>query len=115
MFVCDQCGQQRQDSEASLRQVGGAGLLCISCVSQQTQGSESSRLMDMFRERDFERRENIALRVLVANLGNPAMNGPNSVLAVPALIKASFRVADEFILYSTESFKLEMKRSGQTD
>lgn len=115
MFVCDKCGNQRQDAEASMRQVGGSGVICIACVSQQTQGCESSRLMDMFREKDFERRESIALHILAANLANPQMNGQNSALSVPGLIKASFRVADEFILYSTETFKLELKRSCQVE
>jgi len=115
MFVCDKCGESRSDSEALLRQVGGSGVICRQCFQMGGDTLKNSALMQSFRERDFERRESIALAILAANLSNPAMNGPNVVLTVRALIAASFKTADEFILFSTESYRLELKVSGQVD
>lgn len=115
MFVCDKCGKTRQDSEACLRQVGGAGIICMSCLIDQGQTPTTNAVMQAFREKDFERRERIALAVLTANLCNQAINNATLGLTVPQMIRASFRVADEFILFSTESFKLELKRSGQIE
>jgi hypothetical protein len=111
MFVCYECGKECDDNHYFATQIGGTARICLSCSRKQP--LTNSRADEFRRDNatQFARRELIALQVLCANFANPAMNGPTTLMMVSSAIKASFRVADEFILHSVASWETEQRKS----
>jgi hypothetical protein len=111
MFICSECGEEKNPCDYWGTAIGTMAKICSDCVGASCTLSPKELELKHVLERQFARREGVALEVLKANFSNPAMNFPNSVLSVASLISASFRIADEFLLYSEASWDTEMRKS----